>query len=139
LEDLWGELKESKANTMKECNVSENNVADSDILTPGQVASCFPKVGTINTIKKRVKTNKLIGYSDSGKMCIPAWQFSNGNILPNLDKLLSHINVEGLEVVSAMETPMQDYDNKPAYQFLQEGDLDTAIEIVELITEITRD
>jgi len=136
LEDLWGDVPGVIQSDIEIEEYKKATFNDQAILSPGQVADNFPKVGSINTIKKRVRTNKIIGYSNKGNMCIPAWQFYKGNILPGLDTVISHINKEGLEIVSAMETPMYDYDNKAAYQFLRDGDIKTAIEIVRLITGV---
>lgn len=103
-------------------------------LTVGKVLKVYTGVKSENTIKTRVRTNKLIGYMDDGVMKLPAWQFHKGQVLPDLEKLLSHISVNGIPAVRALETPMADFNNKKGYEFLRDSDFASALEIVNLMT-----
>ena len=66
LTELLEELGEGNTNapTVKDNTQNINSITfkDCDIFSPGQVATNFPRIGTINTIKKRVKTRKIVGY-----------------------------------------------------------------------------
>ena len=107
---------------------------DEDILTTTQTVKYIVKFKQVNTVKNHIKANKLIGYLDSGKMQIPAWQFMSGGVLPQLDYLISIVGANGLDAVNALETKMVDYDDKPAYEFVREGQVDKAIEMIKKIT-----
>lgn len=136
LSELLSEISGLLAQHSKEKpKVEYAEYGDEEELTVSQVLQACPTIKSPNTVKNRVRANKLIGFTDSKVMKLPAWQFNNGAVLPGLEKAISFIGTNGVPAVRALETPMERFEGKPAYEYLRKGDLETVISIIKLISE----
>ncbi|SFT64968.1 hypothetical protein SAMN04487904_10565 [Actinopolyspora lacussalsi subsp. righensis] len=90
--------------------VAEQTVLRDTALSVGQAAEI---VGVDSSrIRHRVASRRLIGWKDRGGWRLPAWQFTEDDVLPGLETVLAAMpgDQPALVLANFMTTPQQDLD-----------------------------
>lgn len=96
--------------------VAEQAVLRDTALSVNQAAD---RVGVDSSrIRHRISERRLIGWKDRGGWRLPAWQFSDTDVLPGLDAVLALMPVDqpALVLANFMTTPQEDLEigDRPA-------------------------
>lgn len=90
--------------------VAEHAVLRDTALSVGQAAE---HVGVdTSRIRHRVSSNRLIGWKDRGGWRLPAWQFTDQDVLPGLETVLAAMPSDqpALVLANFMTNPIEDLD-----------------------------
>lgn len=90
-------------------------VAEQAVLrdTALSVAEAADRVGVdTSRIRHRIASQRLIGWKDRGGWRLPAWQFTDNDVLPGLETVLAAIpdDQPALVLANFMTTPQEDLD-----------------------------
>jgi hypothetical protein len=96
--------------------VAEQAVLRDTALSVNQAAE---RVGVDSSrIRHRISERRLIGWKDRGGWRLPAWQFSDTDVLPGLDTVLALMPIDqpALVLANFMTTPQEDLEigDRPA-------------------------
>ncbi|GAA0523256.1 hypothetical protein GCM10009545_26830 [Saccharopolyspora thermophila] len=96
--------------------VAEQAVLRDTALSVNQAAE---RVGVDSSrIRHRISERRLIGWKDRGGWRLPAWQFTDTDVLPGLDTVLAVMPVDqpALVLANFMTTPQEDLEigDRPA-------------------------
>ncbi|MFC3123204.1 helix-turn-helix domain-containing protein [Agaribacter flavus] len=101
--------------------------------TTGEVAQMLNV--QINTVKRHVADNKLIGYKVGNRTKLPTWQFDGNTVVSGIDTAIREIGANGVKAVRKMTLPLTDFEGKTVIEKLFENDIDTALLMIESIKE----
>ncbi|NYH78229.1 hypothetical protein FHR84_001551 [Actinopolyspora biskrensis] len=91
-------------------SVAEQTVLRDTALSVGQAAE---RVGVDGSrIRHRVASRRLIGWKDRGGWRLPAWQFTDDDVLPGLETVLAAMPSDqpALVLANFMTTPQEDLE-----------------------------
>ncbi|MGW3468706.1 DNA-binding protein [Saccharopolyspora sp. NPDC000995] len=104
-----------------EADARARTVAEQAVLrdTALSVTQAADRVGVDSSrIRHRISERRLIGWKDRGGWRLPAWQFSDTDVLPGLDVVLALMPVDqpALVLANFMTTPQEDLEigDRPA-------------------------
>jgi len=108
-------------------------VNDPDTLLTSLETQELTNVKAINTVKNWVKRNKMIGFTDGGRLQVPGWQIVHGKLNPHISTFLKRLNQNGALVHMATITPCELIDGVAAYELILDGKIDKAMKAVNYL------
>ncbi|MDG6099041.1 hypothetical protein EXU34_16440 [Alteromonas sp. ZYF713] len=113
--------------------IPQQKAQSNEMLTRQEVSEMIGR--TLNTVTNQVNKNKMVGYFSGSSLHIPAWQFKNDEVIPGIRDVLKAMDVNGLDAIANITTPLERLGGRNILTLLSEGNIAEAVRAAERLKE----